>query len=109
MKVSDVNFEEKNRGHIIITETKKHDTQRTVIPEKAVLNSKVHKSLKNWITHWRPKVTNKHSGDALFLQPSGKPFTVRYLGKKLSKNGKKIWKSQRGQIGFQALSQNSSP
>jgi len=92
MKVSDVHFEEKNRGYLVITETKKHNNQRTIIPEKAILNSKVHKSLKNWIEYWRPKVANEYSGDALFLQPSGKPFTIRYLGHKLSRNGKKIWK-----------------
>jgi integrase len=92
MKVSDVQFESKKRGYIIITETKKHNTQRTIIPEKAILNSKVHKSLKNWIIYWRPKVANSQSGDALFLQPDGKPFTVRHLGHKLSKHGKKIWK-----------------
>ena len=40
--------------------------------------------MKNWIYHWRPKVENQYSGDALYLQPSGKPFTVRFLGKKLS-------------------------
>jgi len=91
MKVSDVHFEEKNRGYIVITETKKHNTQRTIIPERSILNSKVHKSLKNWITTWRPKKANKQSGDALFLQPSGKPFTIRHLGHKLSKHGKKVW------------------
>ena len=42
---------------------------------------------------WRPKVVNQHSGDALFLQPDGKPFTVRHLGHKLSEHGKKIWKN----------------
>lgn len=92
LKVSDVYFESKNRGYIVVTETKKLDNQRTIMPEKAILCSKVHKSLKNWIEHWRPKVANKRSGDALFLQPSGKPFTVRHLGHKLSKNGKKVWK-----------------
>lgn len=92
MKVGDVKFESKKRGYIIITETKKHRSQRLIIPEKAMLNSKVHKSLKNWLKCWRPKVANQHSGDSLFLQPSGKPFTVRYLGHKLSEQGKKIWK-----------------
>jgi hypothetical protein len=92
MKVSDVHFESKKRGYIVITETKKHNTQRTIIPEKAILNSKVHKSLKNWLTSWRPRVANSSSGEALFLQPNGKPFTVRHLGHKLSKHGKKVWK-----------------
>jgi len=90
MKINDVYFEGKNRGHIIITETKKHGSQRIVIPEKAILTSKVHKSLYNWLKSWRPKVANEQSGDALFLQPNGTPFTVRHLGQKLSKMGKKI-------------------
>ncbi|MCK5030080.1 MAG: hypothetical protein KAR64_01300 [Thermoplasmatales archaeon] len=63
----------------------------TTIPEKAILNSKVHKSLKNWIDHWRPKVATHLSEDALFLHSSGKAFTVRHLGHNLSKYGKKIW------------------
>jgi integrase len=92
LKVSDVFFDSKKRGYVIITETKKHRALRTVIPEKAVLNSKVHKSLKNWIEHWRPKVANEYSGDSLFLQPSGKPFCVRHLGQELSIRGKQIWK-----------------
>ena len=47
MKVRDVHFESKKRGHIDITETKKYDSKRIIIPEKAILNSKVHKSLKH--------------------------------------------------------------
>jgi len=92
LKVSDVKFESKKRGYITITETKKHKSQRTLIPEKAILYSKVHKSLRNWIKCWRPKVANQLSGDALFLQPDGRPFTVRHLGHKLSMHGKKVWK-----------------
>jgi site-specific recombinase XerC len=49
-------------------------------------------SLKNWISIWRPKVANSLSGDALFLKPNGKPFTIRHLGHKLSKYCKKVWK-----------------
>ena len=63
-----------------------------MIPEKAIFNSKVHKSLKNWLTSWRPRVANEFSGDALFLQLDGKPFTIRHLGHKLSIMGKKVWK-----------------
>ena len=77
---------------IIVVETKKAKSVRTLILEKALMNSKVHKSFKNWIDHWRPKVENQYSNDALYLQPSGKPFTIRHLGHKLSKHGKKIWK-----------------
>lgn len=31
------------------------------------------------------------SGNALYLQPSGKPFTVNHLGHRLSKTGKKVF------------------
>ena len=91
MTVDDVIIDGK-KGYIIVTETKKHDSQRTLIPEPAIMTSKVHKSFKNWIDHWRPKVENQYSGNALYLQPSGKPFTVRHLGHKLSEHGKKVWK-----------------
>ncbi len=92
MKTTDVHFEAKNRGYVVITERKKHDSQRNVIPEKAILNSRVHKSLKNWLTSWRARVANEYSGNALFLQPSGKPFEVRHLGHKLSPMGKLVLK-----------------
>jgi len=36
-------------------------------------------------------VANKYSGDALFLQPNGKLFTLRHLGQRLSKMGKLVW------------------
>lgn len=91
MKTSDVTIDGKGRGNIAVTETKKRKAERTVLPEKFILSSRSHKSLKNWIDNWRPKVENQHSGDALYLQPNGKPFTVRHLGHKLSNHGKKIW------------------
>ena len=31
------------------------------------------------------------SGNAVFLTPQGKRFSVRYLGKKLRQNGQKVW------------------
>ena len=79
-------------GYLIVTETKKHRSQRTLIPEKAIMTSRVHKSFKNWIDYWRPKVENQYSGNALYLWPSGRPVTVRKLGQKLSKHGKKVWR-----------------
>jgi len=45
-------------GQIIILETKKSKSLRTLIPENAILKSKVHKSFKNWLYYWRPKVEN---------------------------------------------------
>jgi len=80
-----------DKGYIIITETKKRKSQRTLIPEKAIINSRVHKSLKNWIDYWRPKVENQYSGNALYLWPNGKPVTTEALRQRLSKHGKKIW------------------
>jgi len=52
----------------------------------------VHKSLKNWINHWRSLVADKEE-QTLFLTGEGKPFTPRYMGKKLRENGKKVWPS----------------
>jgi len=95
MTVNDVIIDSQGRGCIIITETKKHKDKRTILPEKHILSSKSHKSLKNWIDKWRPRVANQYSGDALYLWPSGKPVTVRKLGHKLSEHGKRIWPSFR--------------
>ena len=89
--IKDVDIDNKGRGSIIITETKKRYSKRIILPEKYVLSAPTYKSFKNWIEKWRPKVANQYSGDALYLQPNGRPFTVRYLGKKLSENGKKVW------------------
>ena len=91
MKTDDLIIDSKGRGSITITETKKRKSERTILPERFILSSSSHKSMKNWIDIWRPKVENQHSGDALYLQPDGKPFTVRHLGHKLSEHGKKIW------------------
>ena len=55
------------------------------------MKGKTRKSFKNWIDKWRPKVENQYSGDSLFLQPNGKPFTTDYLRQKLSVKGKLVW------------------
>jgi len=91
LKTSDIIINENGTGCIIITETKKHRSQRTLFMDKQLLISKTHKSIKNWLEYWRPKVANKHSGDAFYLQPDGRPLTVRHLGHRLSKYGKQIW------------------
>lgn len=91
MKTSDVIIDSNGRGTVTITETKKHKDRRVILPEKHILSSRSHKSLKNWIDVWRPKVENRYSDDALFLWPNGRPVTVRKLGQKLSDYGKKIW------------------
>ncbi|RLF56264.1 MAG: hypothetical protein DRN27_09760 [Thermoplasmata archaeon] len=92
LKLEDVFLDDNLTGFLIITETKKRKSTRTVTPRKQILSSPTHKSLKNYIDHWRPKVVNQFSGDALFLWKSGKPITVRTLGHKLSEQGKKVWK-----------------
>ena len=91
LTLDDVNIDSKGRGTITITETKKHKDKRSILPKKHILSSKSHKSMKNWIDIWRPKVENQNSGNAVYLWPSGNPVTVRKLGHKLSEHGKKIW------------------
>jgi len=91
MTLDDVHIDSQGRGSITITETKKHSDERVILPEKYILSSRSHKSLKIWIDKWRPRVENQYSGDALYLWPSGKPVTVRKLGHKLSEHGKKIY------------------
>jgi integrase len=73
-KLSDVNIEE---GYMIITETKKHSQLRQIFPEIDLMNNLKRKCLKNWIEKWRPKVENQYSKDFLYLQPNGKPYTVK--------------------------------
>ena len=91
LTVDDVIINSDGTGCITITETKKQKTKRTVLPRKQILSSRTNKSFKNYLDHWRPKIENQHSKDAFYLQPNGKPFTVRHLGHKLSKYGKQIW------------------
>ena len=43
------------------------------------------------MNHWRSKVADENE-KALFLTTEGKPFTPRYMGKKLREQGKKVWK-----------------
>jgi integrase len=91
LKLQDVYFEDNNRSYLIVTEPKKYMCKRVVVPERAIMTSHTHKSLKNYIDCWRPKVETHKSGDALFLRPDGRPFSATYLRRKLSENGKKIW------------------
>ena len=86
-----IDIDNKGRGSILITETKKRYSKRIIIPERYILSAPTYKSFKNWIDHWRPRVENQNSRDALYLKPNGKPFTVRFLGKKLRENGTKVW------------------
>jgi site-specific recombinase XerD len=78
-------------GYIWIKEEKKGGIERQYIPfDKKVLSSKVYRTPANYINTWRPKVANKHSGNALFLQPNGKRITGKYVRDHISENGKII-------------------
>jgi len=91
MSCNDIFLDCNGTGSITITETKKHKSRRTIVPENYILSSQSHKSFKNWIDTWRPQVENQHSGDSLYLWPTGKPVTPTRLRLKLSEHGKKIW------------------
>ena len=88
MRISDIDFD---NGSIVITEPKKHQRKRIIIPEEHILTGKRYKSFKNWVDYWRPKVENQHSGDYLYLRPNGKPFTNDSLRMQLSRNVKPVW------------------
>lgn len=90
MAVSDVVVKEDGNGYILVTEDKKHEKVRKVMPHnKTVLSSLRYKSPFNYLMNWRFKVFNDLSGDALFLQYNGKPVTSSFL-RIISKAGKKI-------------------
>ena len=71
LTVDDIDFENKT---LRITEPKKHRSTRMIVPEYSLLDGKNRKSLKYWIDHWRPKVENQYSDNALYLKPDGHPF-----------------------------------
>jgi len=89
LKVSDIDLES---GCIFIREPKKYGSVRQIYPDKVVMTGATRKSFKNWIDKWRPKAENQYSGDFLYIQPSGKPFTKELLRTRLSMQGKKAWK-----------------
>ncbi len=91
MNLENIHISDDGGGSLTIVEEKKHGRRRTIIPEKYILSSPTRKSLKNWITKWRPMAETSSSGNAVFLTPQGKRFSVRYLGKKLRQNGQKVW------------------
>jgi hypothetical protein len=91
MKTNDVIFNSNGTATVIITEQKKHMSQRTIVVRKEIATSKRHKSLKNWVDIWRPRIENQYSKDYLFIQPSGKPWTIRHLGHVLSTLGKQVF------------------
>lgn len=78
---------------LTIIERKKRNRKRTIVPEKTIMLSKYRKSFKNYIETVRSKVENQHSGNALYLTPTGKPFSAEYLRNVLYKAGKQVWPS----------------
>ena len=80
LNVSDVKINKDSTGYIKITEKKKRNKHRIIIPfNKTVLSSMVFKTPNNYLKNWRWKVVNDLSGDALFLQPNGKRITEKYI------------------------------
>lgn len=92
LKTEDIIFNPNGTAILTITEPKKRYSQRTIVLPQIIATDPLHKSLKNWLDSWRPRVENQYSDDYLFIQPNGKPFTTRYMGKKLSQQGKRVWK-----------------
>lgn len=92
LQTNDIIFNRNGTAILTITEHKKNQSQRTIILPYELATDPRHKSLKVWLNSWRPKIANSLSGDYLFLQRDGKPWTVRHLGHKLSILGKQVWK-----------------
>ena len=86
MTVDDIDF---TTNSILIHEHKKHETEREVFPDPVIVTGNTRKSFKNWLK-WRNKVETTQSGNYLYLQPNGKPFTRNMMGKQLSTYGKQI-------------------
>lgn len=90
MKCSYVHIDDVDNGRLSFPQPKVHGEVRNCVLPKAVLISSVHKSFKNYIDNIRPKVESQYSGDFLYLQEDGKPFTIRHLGHRLSETGKMV-------------------
>ena len=92
MQCSHVHIDERGNGVLSYPQPKRHGKLRTIALSKAILSSKVHKSLKNYIDNIRPKITSQYSKDYLFINPRhGKPYTARNLGKDMRTTGKKVY------------------
>ena len=78
--------------YINIREQKKRYRERPVWIDKSVMYSHQQNSLHNWLNIWRPRIVNEKSGDFLFIQTNGKPFSSEnYLRRYLSKYVKPVW------------------
>jgi len=91
MTLDDIIIDDDEYGSVVVTESKKKGRRRSLVPESHILSSRSHKSLKNWVDVWRPRMTSQYSGDALFIWPSsGRPVTPNVFGRVLNNAGKKI-------------------
>lgn len=89
IKVNWVDFDE---SHINIREQKKRYRERTVWIEPSVIQSHQQNSIYNWLHVWRPRIANEHSGDYLFIQTNGKPFSSEdHLRRYLNAYVKPVW------------------
>jgi len=69
---------------IIITEAKKQHSRRATTTEPQYMTGNNCKSMKYWIDNIRPRYSNRHSNNSLFITLNGKPFTKEYLRKYLA-------------------------
>jgi integrase len=91
LDLDDIIINKDGTGYIRIHEDKKGGKQRIIIPfNKNILSSKVFKTPKNYIDHWRKKVATKDSGKALFLKLDGTRITADYLRDHITPTGKRI-------------------
>jgi integrase len=97
MIVDNVDFD---NGILTVIEPKKHRRERPLILDETLMYDHRRKSLKNWIDHWRPKVANHHSGNALYLRPDGRPITDEQFRSLLSKKVKPAHLQIRKELGL---------
>jgi len=89
LKTTDIDFD----SGILTYYQPKTDTWRSFVVPDRLIDSKNTKCLKEWIDSWRPQVENQYSKDFMFIQPSGKPFTKKFMTTKLRKMLIPVWNS----------------
>lgn len=90
LRTHDIQFNKDGTATIIITETKKHDSKRVLLLPKEIATDPRHKSLRNWLQSWRPRLA-KENTDALYVTVKGKDWNHKYLGRLLGVKGKQVW------------------